>query len=142
MTAQEVILVKRSWKIFSAVDPSIIGDVFYSRLFMLSPALKNMFRSSMYAQYVKLVDMLNLIVARLDRIEELKYDIEQLAMRHVSYGVKTSHYQLVGDSLLWTLEKGLGNDWNEAVAHAWKHCYTELSDVMIKATEEHAASFI
>ena len=64
---------------------------------------------------------------------ELTEDIKQLAIRHVAYGVKITHYKFVGEALLWTLEQGLGKDWNEEVESAWTACYTTLSETMIKA---------
>jgi hemoglobin-like flavoprotein len=84
-------------------------------------------------QSKKLVDMLSMIVGRLDNLEELTQEIRQLAIRHVSYGVKAAHYKLIGAALLWTLEQGLGRDWNDQVKEAWEACYTILSNTMINA---------
>ncbi len=92
-----------------------------------------MFPRDMEPQYVKLMDMLSAIVARLDRLEELSEEIAAMAERHVGYGVKPEHYKLVGEALLWTLEKGLGTDWTPTVKAAWTEAYTVLSDTMIKA---------
>lgn len=133
MTAQQVSLVKNSWKIFQTIDPLLVGDVFYSKLFMTSPKFRHMFTISKEEQSKKLIEMLNVIVGRLDRIEELTEDIRQLAIRHVSYGVKAEHYDAVGATLLWTMEQGLGLDWNEKVKEAWEACYMLLSKTMIDA---------
>ena len=133
MNAKEVSLVKSSWKLFQAIDPVLVGDVFYSKLFITSPKLKHLFKITTTEQSKKLVEMLNVIVGRLDRLDELTEDIRQLAIRHVSYGVKPEHYIAVGDALYWTLEKGLGKDWNSEVKEAWKSCYTILSGIMIEA---------
>lgn len=75
-----------------------------------APALRKMFPHEMNEQYQKLIEMLNAIVGRLDKLEQLSEEIEAMAKRHVDYGVRPSHYKLVGDALLWTLEKGLGDD--------------------------------
>jgi len=37
----------------------------------------------------------------------------------------------VGSALLWTLERGLGAHWNEAVASAWIEAYATLAGFMI-----------
>jgi hemoglobin-like flavoprotein len=133
MTAQEIAAVKKSWHLFRQIDPQLVGDVFYSRLFLEMPSVKPMFKSSMTDQYLKLVDMLSLVVARLDRIDEITEDIRQLALRHVQYGVRPAHYKLIGDTLLWTLEQGLGRDWTEEMANAWTKCYKILSGIMLDA---------
>ncbi|MBC7885377.1 MAG: hemoglobin [Saprospiraceae bacterium] len=133
MNARQVILVQNSWRLFLSVDPVMIGQVFYGRLFMQAPRLKHLFHISTEDQSKKLVEMLNVIVGRLDRLSELTDDLNALALRHVKYGVKPEHYQTVGDALIWTLERGLGKDWNEDVKEAWTQCYNLLSATMINA---------
>jgi hemoglobin-like flavoprotein len=78
--------------------------------------------------------MLSVIVSRLNNLDEVTADIEQMAKRHAGYGVKAAHYKIVGDCLLWTLEQGLGADWNEEVKEAWADCYTILACTMIEAS--------
>jgi len=136
MTGQEIIVVKKSWGIFRNIDPVLIGDVFYSRVFYKAPALKKMFPASMDGQYKKMIDMLSVMVARLERVEELSTDISELARRHVAYGVKAWHYAIVGDALLWTLEQGLGRDWTAEVKDAWASCYQMLAGAMIAAADK------
>jgi len=116
------------------MDPALVGDVFYSKLFAENPSLRRMFPKQMDEQYKKLINMLSIIVARLDHIDELTADIEAMAQRHAGYGVKPEHYRLVGSALLWVLEHGLGKDWNDDVKEAWQNCYTLLADTMINAT--------
>ena len=54
-----------------------------------------------------------------------------LAKRHVAYGAKAEHYPVVGATLLWTLEKGLGEAWTPELATAWTDAYGVLSGYMI-----------
>ena len=133
MTERQILLVKNSWKLFRRMDPQLIGDVFYSRLFQQMPSFKPMFKNSMTEQYAKIVDMLSLIISKLDKLEVVSEDISQLAIRHIQYGVRPAHYKIVGNALLWTLEKGLGKDWDKETAQAWSTCYDLLSTTMIHA---------
>ena len=135
MTEEQIVLVRRSWKMFRGVDPSVVGDTFYSKLFSDAPSVRRMFPSKMEDQYKKLMDMLSTIVARLDRMNEMKGEIAAMGRRHANYGVKPAHYQLVGQALLWTLEQGLGRDWTPELATAWETCYRMISDTMINASE-------
>lgn len=135
MTEAEIRLVKQSWRTLRAIDPKIVGDLFYSKLFMANPSLRNMFPKKMDDQYRKLMDMLSIIIARLDHIDELNEDIAAMARRHVHYGVRPAHYKLVGNALLWTLRQGLGQDWTLEVEQAWTKCYSNLADTMMRATE-------
>jgi nitric oxide dioxygenase len=136
MTDVKIALVKNSWKTLRSIDPVIVGDAFYSKLFTDTPALRKMFPPNMQEQYKKLVDMLSTVVARLERLEELTEEIEAMAIRHVHYGVRPAHYRLIGKALLWTLQQGLGRDFTSDVEAAWLECYTVLSDTMINASAE------
>jgi len=131
LTGVQIRLIKKSWEVFRKMDPAIIGDVFYSKLFLEYPALRKLFKPSMEEQYKKLIDMFSFIVSRLERIDEVTGDIQQMAIRHVAYGVKEKHYTTVGEALLYTLEKGLGNDWNEEIKQAWTTCYAILTTEII-----------
>jgi hemoglobin-like flavoprotein len=133
MTSQQIQLVKSSWKNFQSIRPELVGDVFYSKLFLAMPGLRSLFHITKEEQSKKLIEMLNVIVGRLDRLEELTDDIRRLAIRHVQYGVKREHYDAVGQALLWTLQQGLGKDWNSEVKDAWSACYALLSQTMINA---------
>ncbi|GAB3918148.1 globin domain-containing protein [Larkinella terrae] len=130
MKEEEIRLVKRSWQILRKIDPILLGDVFYSRLFIDAPGLRPMFAARMDGQYRKLVDMLDAMVANLDKTEVLVAELGELGRRHIGYGVKSQHYDLVGKALLWTLEVALGNDWNSTLKTAWKQCYQEISKAM------------
>ena len=133
MSSQQIKLVKSTWHIFRSIDPKLVGDVFYSKLFFDYPELRPMFPKKMADQYEKLVQMLNTIVAGLDHFDALRTVISDMAARHTGYGVRPEHYNAVGEALLWTLEQGLRNDWNEAVKDAWLTCYTILATAMVNA---------
>lgn len=131
MTEEQIIIVKKTWKMFRGVDPSVIGDTFYSKLFADHPALRKMFPHNLEEQYKKLMYMLNIIVGRLEKMEELNHEIMAMGQRHVGYGVRPSHYRLVGDALLWTLKQGLGRDWTPEVEQAWARCYGVVAERMM-----------
>lgn len=135
MTNQQLLLVKQSWKLLREVDPAVLGDVFYGRLFIKYPSLRLMFKESMESQYQKFVDMLSIIVARLDRPDTIAKEVGQLARSHEGYGVKPEHYAAVKEALLWTLERGLGNDWNADVRRAWEVCYDAITRSMLEKTD-------
>ena len=136
MTEKQITIIKKTWKLFRDINPLTVGDTFYSKLFTDNPGLRKMFPKFMNEQYTKLIDMLSTIVARLDHLDDLTDEITAMARRHVQYGVKPEHYRLVGDALLWTLQQGLGNDWNEEVKEAWTKCYTTLAETMIKSSSQ------
>jgi hemoglobin-like flavoprotein len=132
MKEAEIKLVKSSWRLLKSIDPALIGDVFYSKLFMEAPSVRKLFPKDMVGQQVKLIDMLNFIVHNIDNLDKLTNDITAMAIRHEGYGAKPIHYQKVGEALLWTLKKGLGHDWNNETEKAWQACYNLLADTMVR----------
>ncbi len=136
LTKKEIVFIKKSWHLLEKIDPVEIGDIFYSKLFFENPELRKMFSPDMEGQCKKLVDMLDTIVARLENLDELKGDVVAMAKRHVDYGVKPAHYNMVGKALLYTLQKSLGNQWTDEVRSAWINCYSILSGTMITITNK------
>ena len=93
--------------------------------------MKALFPADLTEQRKKLMAMLAAVVSGLSNIESILPAASALAMRHVSYGAKAEHYPVVGGTLLWTLEKGLGEAWTPEIAAAWTAAYGTLSTYMI-----------
>ena len=135
ISSRQIKLVRHTWQIFRKIDPRLVGDVFYGKLFLDYPELRPMFPRRMVEQYEKLVQMLNAVVAGLENMEGLQKSIGEMAVRHKGYGVLPEHYNAVGEALLWTLAEGLRSDWNDEVKEAWLTCYTVLARTMINAAD-------
>lgn len=133
MTETQIQLVKKSWRILRGIPPEVVADTFYSKLFIDHPKLRRLFPKQMDEQYKKLFDMMSSIVVRLDDLENIRQEIIDMGMRHKGYGVQPGHYAMVGEAMLWTLEKGLGADWNAEIADAWLSCYTMIAAMMQEA---------
>ena len=131
MTPTQVSLVQSSFaKVVPIADTA--AALFYDRLFTIAPSVKLMFKGDMAEQGRKLMTTLAVVVNGLTNLESILPAASALARRHTSYGVKPSHYATVGEALLWTLEKGLGDTWNAETASAWAAAYRTLSGFMIK----------
>jgi hemoglobin-like flavoprotein len=132
MTPQQVGQVQAS---FAKVEP--IADqaaaLFYRRLFETAPEVRALFKSDMDVQGRKLMATIATVVNSLGEIATMATALCGLAKRHVAYGVRPEHYELVGAALLWTLEQGLGDEFTPAVGAAWAAAYGALSEMMIAA---------
>jgi hemoglobin-like flavoprotein len=135
MTFHQINLIKSSWVLVGTIEPEVVGKIFYDRLFELSPEVRPMFRQPLAEQSKKLLATLSFVISKLDKLDDILHEVVKLAKRHVNYGVKPGHYAVVGDALLWTLETGLGENWNEELKQAWTDCYVILSTAMINAAE-------
>lgn len=129
MTPEQIDIVKKSWQDVLPMRAKA-AELFYSKLFEMDPALKQLFTGNMTEQGRKLMQMLNTVVEKLDKLNELLPEVRDLAQRHVQYGVKDSDYDTVGGAFLWTLKAGLGDAFTPTVAEAWNTAYTALSDAM------------
>ncbi|TSA79068.1 hemin receptor [Deinococcus detaillensis] len=132
MNAHQVQLVQHS---FTQVQPiaEIASDLFYARLFELDPSLKPLFRGNMSEQGHKLIMMLGVAVANLNKPEVVVPALQRLGERHAGYGVTEAHYATVGEALLWTLEQGLGEAFTAQVRLAWEAVYLVVADTMQQA---------
>lgn len=138
MTPQQIILVKES---FTKVLPikEVAAAAFYDRLFAVDPSLKPMFSGDMQEQGRKLMMAIGTVVAALDRLDTVLPTVQQLARRHVGYGVQDSHYATVGGALLDTLAAAFGKDFTPDLRDAWATAYGTLSGAMIEATRTKTA---
>jgi hemoglobin-like flavoprotein len=130
MTPDQVKLVQESFAKAAPIADQAAA-IFYDRLFEVAPQVKAMFPTDMTEQRKKLMASLAVVVNGLSNLESVLPAASALAIRHVSYGAKREHYPVVGGALLWTLEKGLGEDWTPDVAAAWTAAYGTLSGYMI-----------
>ena len=129
---EQIDVVQRTWqRVVPIADTA--ANLFYDRLFEMEPELRSLFPADLAGQKKKLLQMLGRAVAALGHPEDIVEDLQGLGERHVTYGVKDSHYPLVGAALLWTLEQGLGDAWTHEAKDAWTAAYSLLSSVMLGA---------
>ncbi|MDA1091388.1 MAG: chemotaxis protein CheA, partial [Proteobacteria bacterium] len=131
-TDEEIQLVQATFKKAES-NTAGIAEMFYTRLFEIEPGLKTLFKGDMQTQGEHLMAMLKNAVEGLNDIDAIVPAVEDLGRRHVDYGVKDKDYDSVGEALLWTLEKGFGEDFTAEVKAAWTTVYTLLANVMINA---------
>jgi len=138
MTSEQIELVRWS---FARVLPikAQAAAIFYDRLFQIAPELRGMFPEDLAAQGGKLMAALGFVVGGLDRLGSIIPGVQALARRHVAYGVEDAHYELVGEALIWTLDKGLGAAFTPEVRRAWIEAYGLLAEAMIAAARMRAA---
>ena len=132
MTPDQIDLVQSSFaKVVPIADAA--AELFYGRLFEIAPEVKSLFRNDMREQGRKLMTTLGIIVGSLKNLDAVLPAAKALAVKHVGYGVTAAHYEPVGAALIWTLEKGLGEDFTLEARNAWTSTYRALSGAMIAA---------
>ena len=132
MTPEEKELVQSSFSQVALIS-DLAASLFYDRLFELDPELRLLFKGDMREQERRLMQMLGVIVTRLDNLDMLIPTVQALGSRHAGYGVTEEHYETVGRALIDTLETGLGSKFTPNVRAAWTAAYDLLSSVMKEA---------
>lgn len=129
MTPDQIHLVQDSW---TRIRPlrAAAADLFYGRLFELAPDTRALFRRDIHQQGAMLMHTLDVVVASLDRLDQVLPQAAELARRHVGYGVQPAHYDQVGSALLWTLAQALGSGFTPALHQAWAAAYSALAAAM------------
>ena len=132
MDDNTIALVQES---FAKVAPitEAAAEIFYADLFATAPEVRPLFKGNMNEQGMKLMATLGIVVKGLDTLDQIVPVAEELAVRHVAYGVEPQHYDSVGASLMRTLKQGLNGDFTPDIEAAWLEAYTTLSDVMKQA---------
>jgi hemoglobin-like flavoprotein len=92
----------------------------------------------MSGQKMKLMTMLAAAVVGLHDLNTLVPQVKALGARHANYGVTVAHYSIVADALMWTLERGLGDDFTAEVRSAWAKVYGILAGTMQAGAAEAA----
>ena len=105
LTINDIVLVQAS---FARLVPmqDAAADLFYDRLFALTPKLRELFPSDLRDQKRKLMQMIATAVGGLNRLDKIIPAVKALGARHSGYGVTEAHYAIVGEALLWTLDRG------------------------------------
>ncbi|MEO1493292.1 MAG: globin family protein [Pseudomonadota bacterium] len=138
MTPEQVTMVQKSFeKVAPIADKA--ADIFYDRLFEVAPEVRPLFAADMSRQKEVLMQTLGTAVQNLHQVDTILPVVKELGVKHVGYGVKDEHYDIVGGALLYTLEKGLGDDWNDELKEAWTETYGTVANVMKSAAAEAAA---
>ena len=130
MTPEQIELVQRTWRAVLPVGDTA-AELFYGKLFSLDSEVRGLFRNDMVEQGRNLTAMISVAVGSLSRPERIRLAVRQLGERHAAYGVERRHYELVGISLLWMLEKCLGEAFTPEVKDAWRATYAFLTDAML-----------
>lgn len=132
MTPASIDLVKTSYALVMPIQEQA-AQLFYGRLFEIAPETKNMFKGDMKEQGRKLMMTIATVVGSLDQLDKVLPAVKALAVKHVGYRVEDSHFDTVGEALLWTLQAGLGDAFTPAHKAAWTETYVLLATVMREA---------
>lgn len=110
-----------------------LAEIFYAKLFAAAPHLRPMFRTEPTIQAEKLIASLDAIVRNLEAPEENAEMLAALGRRHVGYGAKPEHYDLVIEMLVGSMRELLGSRADQKSLDEWRMALRLVSNQMIAA---------
>lgn len=132
MTPEHIHAVQSTWGKVLPIK-AIAARLFCERLLETDPSLSCLFRGDMRQQGAKLIQVIDAAVNALSRLDRIGPLMQVIGRRYADRGVDDHHFGMVGDALLWTLDKGLGDEFTPEVRDAWATVYGELVAAMLDA---------
>jgi methyl-accepting chemotaxis protein len=129
-------LLKKSFEMV-APQKEIFARGFYERLFTDYPATRQLFaRTDMRRQESSLMATLAVVIAGVERGDNLVPVVQQLGEKHGRYGAMAEHYPIVGAVLLEMLHQHLDSQFTVEMQDAWDQAFELISTQMITGTHK------
>ena len=129
ITTSQIALVQSSFRhVLPIADQA--GMLFYERVFTLAPGTRSLFDDDIEPQAQRTMAAVKTAVDGLGDLDLVAPFLVRLGARHVRYGVRHEHFDVVGEALLWTLEQGLGERFTPDVRDAWVAAWDVIAGAM------------
>jgi hemoglobin-like flavoprotein len=135
MNHRQLELVRSSYERIRMVRP-LFADLFHRRLFLVAPRLEPLFHADPAWRDAVFLDVVDTVVARLDRLDLLLPMLAAHARRWSRHGVLDTDYAHAGKALAWTVEQLLPAP---AAIVAWRDTFEFLAAVMKRAVSDACA---
>ena len=132
-------LVKTSWMQVLPIR-DMAAELFYTRLFELSPCLRPLFERDMEDQGRAFLATISVAVTNLERPSTLLPALGALGARHDAYGFKDHHFDVVSKALVETLHRCLGEAFTPETQAAWIENYNGIATVIRTAAADHCCA--
>ncbi|SCU24277.1 flavohemoprotein [Staphylococcus xylosus] len=116
-----------------------ITAIFYKRLFEEHPELKNVFNQTNQKRGLQSSALAMAVVAAAENIKDLTPIVPAImpvVYKHCALQVKPEHYPIVGENLIWAIEKVTGLKDEDPIIQAWVKAYGEIADAFIGLEKE------
>lgn len=139
MDAAQIERIKASYSSLQPQWDKVINRCF-DRLFVRTPALKDLYPSNMDPVRREYGRVIALLVDKADRLHEVEDLLRDLGKRHRGYGAEAGHYPLLRDALVAGMKDVAAKGWDYQVEFAWKAFMNEIAKAMHYGKVESAPS--
>jgi len=113
-----------------APDAEQIADLCCARLFQLDPALRALLPNDLREPKRAAVRWFARVVADLHEPTRWHGAVRELGRQPLLSTLEARHYDTFGSALIWTLERGLGEEFTFDVLGAWVSFYAQLRQTL------------
>ncbi|KAL4576792.1 hypothetical protein LXL04_012891 [Taraxacum kok-saghyz] len=146
-------LVKEAWEIMKEDIPAL-SLYFFTQVLEIAPAAKGLFsflkdaeeipenNPKLKAHAIKVFKMTCEAAIQLREKGEVVVSdstLKYLGSVHVQKGVVEPHFAVVKEGVLRTVEKGVGEKWNEEMKEAWSEAYDQLAAAILAEMNKEIA---
>ncbi|MDX1905028.1 MAG: globin domain-containing protein [Thermonemataceae bacterium] len=136
ITPQQIEKIRQSWGKLIAFS-SKLSAAHYQKLFEKYPDYQNLFHfTDMKKQKFQLSGAIALMVAKLEKLEDLEKDFKYFAKRHLDRGINPQDFLPFGQVLLESIGEVLGKEWTPEVRDSWQALYDTIAKAITKSMEE------
>jgi hemoglobin-like flavoprotein len=135
MTPAQIALVRNSYMRI-VLNLEQVADLFYQRLLELDPGIGSMFHGDRVTQRTKLGAALASMVGSLGQMDRILPVLRALGREQARKGICATHYTLIGEALVWALERAFRDDFTAESGRAWMAAFGVVAWAMIGTSEE------
>jgi hemoglobin-like flavoprotein len=137
--ALDVRMLRSSFNLALARQPNLT-HVFYEELFARYPDARSLFANAdMAAQETMLAEALVAVMDHLEDAPWLQSTLAGLGAKHAGYGVTSTMYDWVGESLITTLARANGEEWTADHTARWQEAYGAIVPMMLAGYPDGAS---
>jgi hemoglobin-like flavoprotein len=81
---------------------------------------------------VKFMEQMSTLVSFHGEQTRMEEQIPWIAFRHIKYGARPQHSKVMGDVLIETLKRAVGEEWTSDMETAWFELWTKSCDMMVR----------
>jgi hemoglobin-like flavoprotein len=134
MTPDQISMMEATLASLGPVLDDVAAD-FYRRVLIAAPETAELFTGDPAVQRRRFAAELEAIVAVIRDHDAFVDRTSRLGRRHVRYGARPAHYEVMRAALLDALAAALGPAWTDEVAEAWRLGFRLTSEAMMQAAE-------
>jgi hemoglobin-like flavoprotein len=141
LTRRQIELVRRTFRKLAPIERTF-ANLFFARLFALDPDFEAILRREVGASSAEdlqiygggLLGVIGTMVSNLEHIDKLAPAVAAVGRIHFGNALELADCDLAGQALLWTLARGLEDEFTDEAKLAWLDAYSLLA-----ASVAHAA---